>query len=267
MTLRCENCGHPLLEDDIACVHCGTPSPREPVPEPAPEKEQINLRAAGGFAVMVIGLAILGIVLLNWVGAGYSSPLQPTPTPAAPAGWRQFTPPRADYVIWLPDSWQARTPSSPQWDAWLNQLAHPLPDSFAKTPPTGLDERLSLIASDPKSWHDPAPTVSVQLHPGLGEISLGILQTDNWWASDRWVDTGGGISFQYRDSGETLLIADLLYPNGAGEYIQSVTSIIKTNRGAYAVTVSALEPDFRLLEEQLWQILDSFRPLDPDLQP
>jgi len=128
MTLRCENCGRPLLEDDAECFHCGEPSPRDSASEPATEKEQIDLRTVGLFAAVVLGLAILGMVLLNWMGADYSDPLEATP--AAPAGWRQFISPGADYVSCRPDSLRAYTPLDTQWDSSLVLLVRPLEDSF-----------------------------------------------------------------------------------------------------------------------------------------
>ena len=59
-----------------------------------------------------------------------------------------------------------------------------------------------------------------------------------------------------------MLVADLVYPSGAGDYIQSVTAVLKTERGAYAVAVSGIEEEFWRTEELLWEILDSFQPLD-----
>jgi hypothetical protein len=262
MSRSCQACGTALLDSDTTCYRCGAPtSGREPNDQ-SPAEEKASLGAAAVFAGVVLGLLILGAVLANWMGAGYTNPLEETPTPPAPAGWYECLSPQGDYRIRFPNSWHCYTSASPEWEELTGHLAHPLPDSFQRHAPGDRRERLSMIAQSWAADGSRALTLSIELHPALGETPLEILRQESWWVGDRWVDTTGGLSIQRRDSGERMLIADLIYPSGAGDYVQSITAILKTGRGAYAVAVSGIDEEFWQTEELLWEILDSFRPLD-----
>jgi hypothetical protein len=266
MKQRCANCSRPLLDSDEQCYHCGAPVPGRQLKE-TPAKETVDLRAAARYAGVVLGLLVLGSLLMSWMGAGISVQNGPSPTPAAPDGWREFIPPEDDYAIWLPDSWELHTPAGPQWDTLLARADQPLPGSFQRTEPALVADRVSLLASgrSPDEPDAEAEAVSplaasVQFHPGLANAPLAALQTENWSAGGRSIDTTGGISTMPRKSGETVLIAELITRQG-GDLLHTLTMILTTGRGTYAVTVSAEETAFWQEEGILWDILDSFRPL------
>lgn len=270
MKQRCANCSRPLLDSDEQCYHCGAPVPGRQLKE-TPVEETVDLRAAARYGGVVLGLLVLGSLLMSWMGAGISLQTEPSPTPAAPDGWREFIPAGDDYAIWLPDSWELHTPTDPQWDTLLAQAAladQPLPDSFQRTEPGRFADRVSLLAMSPGRHEEPSPdaeavrrpAASVQFHPGLANVSLAALQGENWSAGGRSIDTTGGMSTMIRTSGETVLIAELITRQG-GDLLHTLTVVLTTGRGTYAVTVSAGETVFWQEEDILWGILDSLRPL------
>ena len=234
-------------------------------PKETPAKATVELRAAARYAGVVLGLLVLGSLRMRGMGAGISVQNGPSPTPAAPDGWREFIPPEDDYAIWLPDSWELHTPAGPQWDTLLARADQPLPGSFQRTEPAIVADRVSLLASS-RSHDEPGAeavsplAASVQFHPGLANVSFAALQAENWSAGGRSIDTTGGISTMPRKSGETVLIAELITRQG-GDLLHTLTMILITGHGTYAVTVSAEETAFWQEEDSLWGILDSFRPL------
>lgn len=262
MSQSCLNCGTALLDSDTKCFRCGAPAPGRGPADQSTGEEKANLRAAAVYAGVVLALVILGAVIVNWMGAGYTNPSEETPTPPAPSGWYECLSPQGDYRVWLPNSWQCYTRTSPEWDELAGRLTHPLPDSFGRSAPRDRGERLSMIAQSWASNERQLLTLSIELHPGLVDAPLESLRGESWWTGGRWVDTSGGLSIQRRESGERMLVADLIYPGDAGEYVQSVTAVLKSEQGAYAVAVSGIEEEFWATEGLLWEILDSFQPLD-----
>ena len=263
MRQRCENCGRPLLDSDFKCFHCDTPVPgREPPARPADE-ETMDLGAAARYGGVALALLVLGAILMNWMGAGFRSPLDATPTPAAPAGWREFISPQGDYRVWLPNSWSLSTPGGPRWEALLDQATHPLPNSFNTIEPKSSLDRVQLVGQGSAGEGERPPMMTIDFHPGLANSSLAALQVDNWSAGGIGVDTAGGISLMAQTSGELALIAELVYPAGkANRILHTVTMAVQSGGGVYAVSVSAERSDFLQQEEILWMILDSFRPLE-----
>lgn len=266
LSQRCENCGRPLLKSDLKCFHCGAPAPgREPVPQTRPEDEQsVDLKAAARYGAMLLGLLALGAVLMNWMGASFSSPLNATPTPAPPAGWREFLSPKEDFLLWLPDSWHVTTPGNPNWETSLMQMQHPFPFSFRATEPASVFERVRLVARSTAGEGERPLMASVGLHPGLANANLEAMQEERWMVESRSVDTSGGMSVMLNSAGELVLIAELVYTIGSTrDVLHTLTMVRKTERGAFAITVSALELDMLRQEGTLWTLLDSFRPLTP----
>lgn len=264
MKQRCANCSRPLLDSDEQCYHCGAPVPGRR-PKETTVEETADLRAAARYGGVVLGLLVLGSLLMNWMGAGISIEARPSPTPAAPDGWREFIPPGDDYAIWLPDSLELHTPTAPPWNRLLAD--QPLPDSFQRTEPVLAADRVSLLATSPRGHESSADAdavrplaASVQFHPGLANVSFAALQLENWWAGGRSIDTTAGMSTMIRTSGETVLIAELITGQGR-DPLHTLTMILTTGRGTYAVTASAGETVFWQEEDILWDILDSFRPL------
>jgi hypothetical protein len=264
MSQSCPNCGTALLDSDTQCFRCGAPAAGRAPNAQSTAGEKTNLGAAAVYTGVVLALAILGAVLANWMGAGYANPSGETPAPPIPAGWYECLSPQGDYRIWLPSSWHCYTRTSPEWEELAGQLTHPIPERFRRSAPPDQGERLSMIAQTRTTGGGRVPTVSIELYPGLAETALETLQEDRWWAGGRWVDTSEGLTIRRRASGETMLIADLIYPGGAGDYVESVTALLKTGRGVYAITFSGIEEESWRAEELLWDILDSFRPLDND---
>jgi hypothetical protein len=264
MKQLCANCSRPLLDSDEKCYHCGAPVPGRQ-PKETPAKETVDLRAAARYGAIVLGMLVLGSLLMSWMGAGNSVQTGPPPTPATPDGWREFIPPDDDYAIWLPDSWELHTPTNPQWDTLLAD--QPLPGSFRRTEPVLIADRVSLLALS-RRHDEPSPgadavrplAASVQFHPGLANVSSAALQAESWSAGGRSIDTTAGMSTMTRASGETALIAELITGQG-GDLLHTLTMILTTGRGTYAVTVSAEETVFWQEEDILRDILDSFRPL------
>ncbi len=264
MRQSCPNCGTALLDSDTQCFRCGAPVAGRAPDAQATAEEKANLGAAAIYAVVVLALVILGAVLSNWMGAGYTAPPDETPTPPIPAGWYECLSPQGDYRVRLPNSWHCYTRSSPQWEELAGLLTHPLPESLRRSASPDRGERLSMIAQNPVADGGQVPTLSIELYPGLAETALETLGEDRWWAGGRWVDTSEGLTIRRSPSGETLLVADLIYPVGAGDYVESVTGLLKTGRGIYAITFSPIEEGSWRADEMLWDILDSFRPLDSD---
>ena len=263
MKPTCRECGSPLLESDTHCFRCGAPVLDLETSPPAEAQVQVDLRMATLYGGVVVALLIIGAMLMNWMGAGSSNPLAATATPTTPAGWYEYISPQSDFRIWLPGTWRFYMPTSPQWDELARQVSHPLPDGLKREGPRDPGKRLTMLATSPTGDGEWPAEVSVAVFSESANISLGVLQTDSWWAGERWVDTTGAMNISTRDSGESMLVADLIYPAGDGRYTQSVTMILKTERGAYVVTVSALDTDFWQAEEMFWMILDSFQPLAP----
>ncbi len=262
MTDRCQNCDRPLLKSDTKCFHCDMPVPgREPTIQ-ALEASQVDLRTAVRYGGLVLALMVVGALLLNWMGAGVEAQAASTPTPAAPAGWQEYVPPEVNYRVWLPADWVLFIPDNPDWKGVLDRAPHPLPGSFGSFAPSSPEERTSLVAWDPAESGRHPLMVTVELHSGLLRFNLVALQVDNWFDGGRQLDTTRASSLVIRNSGDSALFTELVYPVGGDEVLHTIIMMIKTGRGVYAVTVSAAEEDFLLQEESLWQILDSFATLD-----
>ncbi len=264
MSQSCPNCGTALLDSDTKCFRCGALVPGREPGHPLTGEEKTNLRTAAAYAGVVLALMVLGAVMVNWMGVGYTNPLEETPTPPAPTGWYECLSPQGDYRIWLPNSWRCYTRTSPEWEELAAQLTHPLPFSFERSEPRDQGERLSMIAQSWAADGGRALTLSIELHPGLADTPLEVLRDDSWSAKGQQIDTSGGLSIRWRESGERMLVADLIYPDDAGDYVQSVTAVLRTKQGAYAVSVEGIGEEFWRMEGLLWDILDSFQPLDRD---
>lgn len=260
---RCESCGRALLNSDLKCYHCGAPvEGRQPSLEPLAENGS-DVGSAVRLGGVVIGLMVIGALLMNWMGAGYSAELNITPTPPPPAGWRSVISPEDDYEIWLPTSWEVYTPVSRGWEEKVAEAPHPLPSLFRMAEPVDPLDRITLVAR--KTLNDGASPlmISVDKHPGMVQHKLISLQLSDW--SDRGVliDTTAGLNLVLRPTGDSALLAELVYPTTGGQSIlYTLSMLIRTGSGVYAVTASTDEVSFLEYEETLWAILDSFRTFD-----
>jgi hypothetical protein len=261
MKPSCQACGSPLLEIDTHCFRCGAEVQEFETPSPPDTEVEVDLRTAALYGGVIMALLIVGAVLMNWMGAGTTDPLAPTATPPAPAGWSEIIAPQGDFLIWLPRAWHVYTPDSLQWRETAGQVNHPLPARIKSEGLRDAAERLVMVARSSAAEGERPAELSVAYYADLVDLSLGVLQTDTWWAGERWLDTTGATRITRHESGEWVLIADLIYPAGGGDYTQSVTMILKTAWGVYVVTVSAMEGNLQMTEE-IDTILDSFQPLD-----
>ena len=262
MIQRCENCGRPLLKSDVNCIHCGTPVPGRESTLPVTEENGPDLKAAARYGAVLIGLVVLGALLYNWMGAGITARSDVLPTTAAPAGWSEFRPADSQYRIWLPEDWQTLSPKDPDWETALSESNHPVPLVFRSVEPTEWVDRATLLAKSPSPAGETPLVLTVQLHPGLAATNLESLQSGNWTAGGRQLDASGGTSLFNRPSGETALIAELVYPIAGSVDLHTLSMLVEAERGVYAVTVSAEADSFLENEETLWAILGSFQPLD-----
>ncbi len=261
MKPTCKACGSPLLESDTHCFRCHA-EVQEPNTPPLPDPEtQVDLRAAASYGGVVLALLIVGALLMNWMGAGSADPLAPTATPSAPAGWNESIALQGDFLVWLPSTWQIYNRSNTLWSETAGEIDHPLPVTLRSSLPRDPAERLVMVARSPAAEEVRPAEFSVAFFPDRTDLSLGILETESWWVGERWLDTEGATHVTKRESGESALIADLVYPAGDGEYTRSMTMILKTSWGLYAVSVTAMEGDDEMTEE-IRNILDSFLPLE-----
>jgi hypothetical protein len=262
-SMRCENCGRPILMSDNQCFHCGAAVPGRLVTATVEDGGRVNWRSSLWLGVVVVGLMIVGLVLTNWMGAGFDADLAVAERATAPEGWQEYVPPDQAYQIWLPGDWQLETPRRAGWLELVDTIPEPLPDSFRQIAPTQLADRVDLVASS-KTAQDRQPvTLSVQLHPGLVHYSLIALQLDDW--SDRGVpiDTANKMELLVRENGDSALIADLVYPREEGTSMaRSLVMLIRSADGIYVVAVTADVADFERHEQAMRQILDHFQLLD-----
>ncbi len=258
----CANCGAALLESDTTCYRCQAAVPGRELGGRSTEEPKIDLKAVATFAAVVLSLVLLGAVVTSWMGAGLSSAPDTADRRTAPAGWSEYTSPLGDFEIWLPDTWRRYTRSNPEWQALVEHLIRPLPNGFERGGKREREARLSMIAQSSSDDSTSTLTLSVELYPELAHISLETLQNYDWWAAGERVDTAGGLYLTRRQSGEQVLVADLFYPSTEGSYVQSVTNLIITERGAYVISISGTVVELLPTEELLWNILDSFRLLN-----
>jgi len=258
----CTNCGAALLESDTTCYRCQATVPGRESGGKSTEESKIDLKAAATLAAVVLGLVLLGAVAASWMGAGLSAAPDAADRRTAPAGWYEYTSPLGDFEIWLPDTWRRHTRSSPEWQALVEHLIRPLPNGFERGGKREREARLSMIAQSSPDDSASTLTLSVELYPESAQMSLETLQNYEWWAAGDRVDTAGGLYLTRRASGEQVLVADLFYPSAEGSYVQSVTNVIITERGAYVISVSGTVDELLPTEELLWNILDSFRLLN-----
>jgi hypothetical protein len=177
-SMRCENCGRPILMSDTQCFHCGAAVPGRQV-TPIVEEDTTNWRSSVRLGAVVVALMLVGLVLTNWMGKGFDGALAVAERAAGPAGWQEYIPPDETYQIWLPANWRVHPPQGAGWQELVESIPEPLPNSFRQIAPARLTDRVNLVATS-KTAQDRQPiTVSVQVHPGLVHYSLISLQVDD----------------------------------------------------------------------------------------
>lgn len=262
MTATCPNCGTALLDSDTTCYRCSAALPGNESDRLTQGDHTVNLKAAAAYVGVVVSLMILGALAANWLGAGVSGQPEAAPVPTVPPGWSEYTSPQGDYRIWLPDRWRLYTNASAEWEDLVDRLRHPVPDGFEHSSPQEREKRLGVIGHAESGDNGQLISLSIEVYPTLADTALESLQEAAWWVAGQRLDTSAGLYIAGRESGDRVLIADLIYPGDSDEYEQAMMNVYVTNRGAYAITVSGTADEFWTMEERLWEILDSFRLLD-----
>jgi hypothetical protein len=262
-TMRCENCGRPILMSDAQCFHCGSPVPGRQVTPVVEDENTADWRSSLRLGSVVITLMIMGLVLTNWMGESFNGSLAALEGARGPDGWQEYIPPDQTYQIWLPGNWQIETPQGRGWQELVGAIPEPLPNSFRQIAPARMVDRANLVASS-KTAQDRQPiTVSVQLHPGLVHYSLISLQVDDWSDGGVPIDTVNKTELFVRDNGDSALLADLIYPREGGtKVVRTLVMLIRSADGIYALTAAADPADFERNEETMRQIFDHFELLD-----
>jgi hypothetical protein len=179
-SMRCENCGRPILMSDTQCFHCGAAVPGREIAPEAQDEDRTNRRSSLRLGAVVVGLMIVGLVLTNWMGKGFNGALAAVDRTSGPDGWQEYIPPDQTYQIWLPGDWQIESPGDHGWQDFVGTIPEPLPNSFRQIAPEQLADRVNLVARSKTALDRRPVTVSVQLHPGLVHYSLIALQVDDW---------------------------------------------------------------------------------------
>lgn len=262
-SMRCENCGRPILLSDTQCFHCGAAAPGREIAPETEDEDKTNWQSSLRLGVVVTGLMILGLVLTNWMGKGFNAALAAVDRTSGPDGWQEYIPPDQTYQIWLPGDWQIGSPGDRGWQGLVGTIPEPLPNSFRQNAPEQLTDRVSLVARS-KTAQDRRPvTISVQLHPGLVHYSLIALQVDDWSDGSVPIDAVDKAELLVRENGDSALIADLVYSReGETGAIRTLVMLIRSADGIYALTAAADAADFDRHEDTLRQIMDHFQLLD-----
>lgn len=134
MTLKCENCGKPILETDVQCWHCGWPVPQQaklphtPADEETlPPQEKAESAAPAPFSrASTVAYGTLTAVLILaavWMLTSLSrAPIVAQNPSTSSADWTAVTDPQQTFTLDLPRDWS--------WDWTVPGESPPLGQQF-----------------------------------------------------------------------------------------------------------------------------------------
>jgi hypothetical protein len=114
--VRCEHCGQPALEGDVACWQCGRPLPAASEGAPAvglsgpAEAISPSLGAVGLYAGLTAAVILAAVLVMAALGRQPLLLVDGRVRP--PPDWRELTPAGRAFIIRLPESWAIEEPGA-----------------------------------------------------------------------------------------------------------------------------------------------------------